>query len=60
MVYLEHPVGVGFSEAPDGLKWNDITVPAETWTNQAASSSEWTEQTVPSTDWTTLGKQDAA
>jgi len=24
MVWLEHPVGVGFSEAPTGLVWNDI------------------------------------
>ena len=24
MVWLEHPVGVGFSEAPEGIVWNDI------------------------------------
>lgn len=24
MVYLEHPVGVGFSESPANLTWNDI------------------------------------
>jgi carboxypeptidase C (cathepsin A) len=25
MVWLEHPVGVGFSEAPNGTIWNDIS-----------------------------------
>jgi hypothetical protein len=47
--------------AVGGLKWNDITVPAETWTRSSRIwQRTWTEQTNPSTDWTTLGKQDAA
>ena len=42
-----------------GLKWNDIIVPSDTWTDQTTSTT-WTTLSNPSTPWTELDEQDAA
>ena len=49
----------GFN-AIGSLKWEDIIVADETWTEQDIIADTWTNQTNPDTSWTTLGEQDAA
>ena len=48
----------GFN-AIGGLKWEDIIVPGETWTDQTVTTN-WTDVSNPSTAWNELDEQEAA
>ena len=41
------------------LKWTDIVVPSDTWTDQTVTTT-WTDVSNPSTSWTEKDKQEAA
>ena len=43
----------GFN-AIGGLKWEDIIVPDDTWTEQDIIADTWTNQANPDTSWTDL------